>query len=182
MSRIGRKPITVPSKVSVDIAKNGVVTVKGPKGTLTRSFPPAMTFDMQDGIVVVNRPTDSRNHRSLHGLTRALLQNMVTGVNDGFKKELEMVGVGYRAVMQGDAMELSLGFSHPIILDPPEGITYEIEKGGRAFSVSGTDKELVGETAAKIRALRKPEPYKGKGVRYRGEYVRIKAGKSAKTT
>jgi len=181
MSRIGRKPITLPSKVSVDIAKNGAVTVKGPKGALTRSFSPDMTFEIQDGVITVNRPTDSRNHRALHGLTRALLQNMVIGVKDGFKKELEMVGVGYRAIMQGNAMELNLGFSHPVVLDPPEGITYEVEKGGRAFSVSGTDKELVGETAAKIRALRKPEPYKGKGVRYRGEYVRIKAGKSAKT-
>ena len=181
MSRIGRKPITIPTTVSVDIAKNGAVTVKGPKGVLTRSFSPDMTFDLQDGVIVVNRPTDSRNHRAMHGLTRALLQNMVTGVSEGYKKELEMVGVGYRAVMQGKAMELNLGFSHPVVLDPPEGITYEVDKGGRSFSVSGTDKELVGETAAKIRALRKPEPYKGKGVRYRGEYVRIKAGKSAKT-
>ena len=153
MSRIGRKPITLPSKVSVDIAKNGAVTVKGPKGALTRSFSPDMTFEIQDGVITVNRPTDSRNHRALHGLTRALLQNMVIGVNDGFKKELEMVGVGYRAIMQGNAMELSLGFSHPVVLDPPEGITYEVEKGGRAFSVSGTDKELVGETAAKIQSI-----------------------------
>ncbi len=180
MSRIGRKPVIIPSKVSVDIAKNGAVTVKGPKGTMTRSFSPDMTIEMQDGEIVVSRPTDNRQHRAIHGLTRSLIQNMVTGVSDGFKKELEMVGVGYRAVMQGNAMELSLGFSHPVVLDPPEGITFEVDKGGRSFSVSGSDKEQVGETAAKIRALRKPEPYKGKGVRYRGEYVRIKAGKSAK--
>ncbi len=182
MSRIGRKPVTIPSNVSVDIAKNGAVTVKGPKGALTRSFSPDMTVEVQNGEVIVSRATDQRHHRALHGLTRALIQNMVTGVNDGFKKDLEMVGVGYRAVMKGDVMELSLGFSHPVVLDPPEGISFEVEKGGRAFSVSGIDKEQVGETAAKIRSLRKPEPYKGKGVRYRGEYVRIKAGKSAKTT
>ena len=181
MSRIGRKPVAIPANVTVDIAKNGAVTVKGPKGSLTRSFAPDMTIEMQGGELIVTRPTDQRHHRALHGLTRALLQNMVTGVSEGFKKELEMVGVGYRAVMKGDAMELSLGFSHPVILDPPAGITYEVAKGGRSFSVSGIDKEQVGEIAAEIRALRKPEPYKGKGVRYRGEYVRIKAGKSAKS-
>ena len=180
MSRIGRQPIELPKNVTVEISKNNAVTVKGPKGTLTRTLPAAMTIENENGEVVVSRPTDQRNHRALHGLTRSLLQNMVTGVNEGYSKELDLVGVGYRAVMQGDAMELSVGFSHPVLLDPPEGISYEVEKGGRAFIVRGIDKELVGETAAKIRSLRKPEPYKGKGIRYHGEYVRSKAGKSAK--
>ena len=180
MSRIGRRPIVIPDKVSIDISKANTVTVKGPRGSLVRSFSPDMTIKQQDGQILVTRPTDQRNHRSMHGLTQALLQNMVTGVNDGFTKELELVGVGYRAAMQDNALELSLGFSHPVVIDPPEGITFTVDKGGRTFSVSGADKEVVGETAAKIRALRKPEPYKGKGVRYRGEYVRIKAGKSAK--
>ena len=180
MSRIGRKPVTIPSGVTIDIDKNNTVTVKGPKGTLTRTFFPDMRIRIQDGEVIVERPTDNRQHRALHGLTRALLNNMVVGVSDGFTKNLELVGTGYRATMQGNAIELSLGFSHPVVIDPPEGITFEVEKGGRTFSVSGIDKEVVGEVAAEIRALRPPEPYKGKGVRYSGEYVRIKAGKSAK--
>ncbi|MCP4164627.1 MAG: 50S ribosomal protein L6 [Chloroflexi bacterium] len=181
MSRIGRKPVVIPEKITIDIAKNNTVKVKGPKGSLERTFSPDMTIEIKNGEVVISRPTDQRNHRSIHGLTRALLQNMVTGVSEGYTKDLDLVGVGYRAIMQGDAIELSLGFSHPVIIPPPEGITFFVEKGGRSFSVSGADKEVVGETAAKIRSLRKPEPYKGKGVRYRGEFVRIKAGKSAKT-
>jgi len=180
MSRIGRKPVVIPAKVSVELGKNNKVTVKGPKGELTRSFSPDMTFEMKDGQVVVSRPTDLRHHRALHGLTRALLANMVTGVSEGFVKELEMVGVGYRAVMKGNALDLSLGFSHPVVIEPPEGISFEVEKGGRAFHVRGADKELVGEVAAKIRALRPPEPYKGKGISYRGEYIRRKAGKAGK--
>lgn len=180
MSRIGHKPVTIPQGVTIDVAKDNTVTVKGPKGTLTRTFSPDMTIVVEDGQLLVNRPTDSNHHRALHGLTRALLQNMVTGVTQGFRKELELIGVGYRAVMQGNALDLSLGFSHPTVLEPPENITFEVDKGGRSFSVSGVDKELVGEVAARIRALRPPEPYKGKGIRYRGEFVRIKAGKSAK--
>lgn len=180
MSRIGRKPVTIPAGITVEISKANSVSVKGPKGSLVRSFSPDMTIEKKEGAVIVTRPTDQSHHRALHGLTRSLIQNMVTGVNEGFKKELELVGVGYRAVMQGQSLELSLGFSHPVVIDPPENTSFDVEKGGRAFSVSGIDKEVVGELAAEIRALRKPEPYKGKGVRYRGEYVRSKAGKSAK--
>lgn len=180
MSRIGRKPVDIPAKVTVNIDKHNKVTVKGPKGELTRTFSPDMTIKMEDGKIVITRPTDQRHHRSLHGLTRALLANMVIGVSEGFVKELEMVGVGYRAVSKGKALDLSLGLSHPVIIEPPAGINFEIEKGGRSFRIMGADKELVGEVAAKIRALRPPEPYKGKGIRYRGEYVRMKAGKAGK--
>lgn len=180
MSRIGRKPIVIPEKVNIEIGKNNKVTVKGPKGELTRTFSPDMTIEMKDGQVVISRPTDQRHHRALHGLTRALLANMVTGVSQGYVKELEMTGVGYRAVMKGNALDLSLGFSHPVVIEPPEGISFEVEKGGRAFSVKGIDKELVGEIAAEIRAMRPPEPYKGKGISYRGEYIRRKAGKAGK--
>ncbi len=180
MSRIGKKPIDIPEKVSIQIGKNNTVTVKGPKGELTRTFSPDMTIEVKDGQVVVSRPTDQRSHRALHGLTRALLANMVTGVSQGYVKQLEMVGVGYRAVMKGNALDLSLGFSHPVIIEPPEGITFEVDKGGRSFRVMGIDKELVGETTAKIRRLRPPEPYKGKGIRYKDEVVRRKAGKAGK--
>jgi len=180
MSRIGRKPISIPEKVEIKIGKNNKVTVKGPKGELTRTFNPDMTIELKDGQVEITRPTDQRHHRALHGLTRALLANMVTGVSQGYVKELEMTGVGYRAVMKGNALDLSLGFSHPVVIEPPEGISFEVEKGGRAFHVKGIDKELVGEVAAKIRALRPPEPYKGKGISYRGEYIRRKAGKAGK--
>jgi len=180
MSRIGRKPIVIPKKVNIEIGKNNKVTVKGPKGELTRTFSPDMTLELKDGQVVISRPTDQRHHRALHGLTRALLANMVTGVSQGYVKELEMTGVGYRAVMKGNALDLSLGFSHPVVIEPPEGITFEVEKGGRAFHVKGIDKELVGEVAAEIRSLRPPEPYKGKGISYRGEYIRRKAGKAGK--
>jgi large subunit ribosomal protein L6 len=180
MSRIGRKPIVIPEKVNIEIGKNNKVTVKGPKGELTRTFSPDMTIELKDGQVAISRPTDQRHHRALHGLTRALLANMVTGVSQGYVKELEMTGVGYRAVMKGNALDLSLGFSHPVVIEPPEGITFEVEKGGRAFHVKGIDKELVGEVAAEIRSLRPPEPYKGKGISYRGEYIRRKAGKAGK--
>jgi len=180
MSRIGKKPIDIPEKVTVDIGKNNKVTVKGPKGELTRTFSPDMTIEMKDGQIVISRPTDQRHHRALHGLTRALLANMVTGVSQGYVKRLDMVGVGYRAVMKGNALDLSLGFSHPVVIEPPEGITFEVEKGGRSFRVMGIDKELVGETAAKIRRLRPPEPYKVKGIKYHDEIVRRKAGKAGK--
>lgn len=179
MSRIGMKPIPVPDKVEVDI-RGSHVTVKGPKGELSRSFHLDMEIALEDGILRVSRPTDHRTHRSLHGLTRSLLANMVTGVSEGFSKDLEIVGTGYRAVMQDDDLILHLGYSHPIEFKAPEGITFEVPRTGRAVKVSGVDKELVGEIAARIRRQRPPEPYKGKGIRYQGEYVRRKAGKAGR--
>ncbi|MGQ9585436.1 MAG: 50S ribosomal protein L6 [Anaerolineae bacterium] len=180
MSRIGLMPIPIPSGVQVTVEPGNQVTVKGPRGSLIRSFSPDLKIEVTDGQVVVARPSDARHHRALHGLTRALLANMVTGVSQGFRKELEIVGVGYRAELQGQKLVLFLGFSHPVEVEPPAGIHFEVDRGGRKFSVLGIDKELVGEVAAKIRAKRPPEPYKGKGVRYVGEYVRVKAGKSGK--
>lgn len=179
MSRIGRMPIPIPSDVQVAI-HGSEVTVKGPKGELTRRFHPDMSITLQDSQLVVTRPTDHRLHRSLHGLTRALLANMVQGVHDGFRKELEIHGVGYRAQMEGEKLILLVGYSHPVQIDPPPGITIGVEKGYRNVVVEGVDKELVGRVAAEIRAVRKPEPYKGKGIRYAGEYVRRKAGKAGK--
>jgi large subunit ribosomal protein L6 len=180
VSRIGRMPIALPKGVEVKVEPGNLVTVKGPKGTLTRALHPEMQIEVAGGQVVVRRPSDARHHRALHGLTRALLANMVTGVSEGFRKELEIVGVGYRAELQGRKLVLSLGFSHPVEVEPPEGIAFEVDRSGRKFSVLGIDKELVGEVAAKIRAKRPPEPYKGKGIRYVGEYVRMKAGKGGK--
>lgn len=180
MSRIGRMPIDIPAGVQVQIESGNRVTVKGPKGELSRSLSPDMKIEIVDGQVVVTRPSDARHHRSLHGLTRALLANMVTGVSEGFRKDMEIVGVGYRAQLQGESLVLALGYSHPVEVEPPAGITFEVERSGRKFSVAGIDKELVGEVAAKIRAKRPPEPYKGKGIRYAGEYVRTKAGKAGK--
>lgn len=180
MSRIGRMPIALPKGVEIKVEPGNLVTVKGPKGTLTRALHPDMQIEVAEGRVVVHRPSDARHHRALHGLTRALLANMVTGVSQGFRKELEIVGVGYRAELQGQKLVLSLGFSHPVEVEPPEGIAFEVDRSGRKFSVLGIDKELVGEVAAKIRAKRPPEPYKGKGIRYVGEYVRMKAGKGGK--
>jgi large subunit ribosomal protein L6 len=179
MSRIGLKPIPVPDKVEVDI-RGSHVTVKGPRGVLSRSLHPDMTIAQEAGELRVTRPTDQRMHRALHGLTRSLLANMVTGVSEGFSKELEIVGTGYRAAMQGDDLILQLGYSHPIEFKPPKGITFEVPKNGRGVTVLGYDKELVGEIAARIRRQRPPEPYKGKGVRYAGEYVRRKAGKAGR--
>lgn len=179
MSRIGKKPIELPEKVEVDI-RGSEVTVKGPKGTLRRSMSPDMKISLEDGILTVERPTDQRGHRSLHGLTRALLFNMVQGVSQGFSKTLEIVGTGYRAEMQGETLILYLGYSHPIEFPPPDGISFEVPRGGRTVTVQGYDKELVGEIAARIRRQRPPEPYKGKGVRYEGEYVRRKAGKAGR--
>lgn len=179
MSRVGKKPIELPKKVEVDI-RGSEVTVKGPKGTLHRAFHPDMAIELQEGVLLVKRPTDQRDHRALHGLTRALLANMVQGVSEGYAKVLEIVGTGYRAEMQGETLELHLGYSHPILFPPPEGISFEVPKGGRTVTVQGIDKELVGEIAARIRRQRPPEPYKGKGARYEGERVRRKAGKAGR--
>lgn len=179
MSRIGKQPISVPDKVQVDIQGNHV-TVKGPLGELSRAFSPDMSITLEDGILGVERPTNHRNHRAMHGLTRALLANMVTGVSQGYSKTLEIVGTGYRALMQGEDLVLHLGYSHPIEFPAPAGISFEVPRGGRSVIVNGVDKELVGEIAARIRRQRPPEPYKGKGVRYEGEYVRRKAGKAGR--
>ncbi len=179
MSRIGRMPIPVPQGVTVDVQKN-TVRVKGPKGEMVRTFDPDMQIELEDNTVFVRRPTDQRRHRALHGLTRALLNNMVTGVSQGFVRRLQIEGVGYRAELQGKNLVLNVGYSHPVVIEPPDGISFEVEKGYRWLSVSGIDKELVGEMAARIRRVRPPEPYKGKGIRYEGEYVRRKAGKAGK--
>ena len=179
MSRIGRSPITVPSSVSVDVV-DGVVTVKGPNGTMHRTLPDGITLRQDGDVLNVERINDETMYRSLHGLTRTLVSNMVTGVTDGFSKDLEIVGVGYRAIAKGPgALELALGFSHPVYVDAPDGITFEVPLPTR-ITVKGIDKEKVGQVAADIRKLRKPEPYKGKGVRYAGERVLRKAGKAAK--
>lgn len=172
-------PIPIPKGVQLDI-KGSHVTVKGPKGELSRSFNQDITISLQDGQIVVTRPTDNQQHRALHGLTRALLANMVTGVTTGYRKDLEIRGVGYRAEMRGDNLVLYVGFSHPIEIAPPSGIAFDIESRGKNIVVEGIDKELVGEMAARVRRVRPPEPYKGKGIRYVGEYVRQKAGKAGK--
>ena len=179
MSRIGKSPIPVPSGVDVTIAGKHV-TVKGPQGTLERDLPGEITVRQEDSTLFVERPNDERSNRALHGLTRSLVNNMVTGVANGFTKELEIVGVGYRATAKGPTqLELALGFSHPVMVDAPNGITFEVPQPTRIV-VKGIDKEMVGQVAANIRKIRKPEPYKGKGVRYAGEYVQRKAGKAAK--
>jgi large subunit ribosomal protein L6 len=178
MSRIGRLPITVPSGVDVTIDGRNV-TVTGPKGTLSRSLHPDITVSREDGTLVVTRPTEQKTHKQLHGLTRTLVNNMVVGVTDGYRKGLEITGVGYRATKVGEKLQLNLGYSHPIEIDPPQGISFEVENPTR-LAVIGIDKELVGQVAARVRAMRKPEPYKGKGVRYAGEQIRRKAGKAGK--
>src|SRR5262245_50541257 len=179
MSRIGKSPITVPGAVNVSL-DDRKVTVKGPKGTLAREIPGDITVRQDGDTIVVERPDDERLNRSLHGLTRTLVNNMVVGVTDGFRKELEIVGVGYRAEAQGPtALRLALGFSHPVVVQAPEGITFEVPVPTRVV-VTGIDKEAVGQVAANIRALRKPEPYKGKGVKYAGEKILRKAGKAGK--
>ncbi|MCB0035027.1 MAG: 50S ribosomal protein L6 [Anaerolineales bacterium] len=181
MSRIGRAPIELPKGVTVDIKKGNEVTVSGAKGKLTQTFHPDMTIKMDEGSVVVERPTDSRQHRSVHGLTRSLLNNMVIGVSEGFEKRLDIQGVGYRSEMSGDKLILHVGYSHPVEVDPPTSDTsFVVENRGRLVIISGIDKQVVGETAAKIRKVRPPEPYKGKGIRYLGENVRRKAGKAGK--
>jgi large subunit ribosomal protein L6 len=179
MSRIGKQPIPVPSGVEVAISGSNI-RVKGPKGELQLTAPEAITVAQEDGNLVVTRPSDERQHRALHGLTRTLVANMVTGVSEGYTRELEIVGVGYRAAAPApNRLEMALGFSHPVNVDAPEGITFATPAPTR-IQVSGIDKQLVGQVAANIRKIRKPEPYKGKGIRYAGEVVRRKAGKAAK--
>jgi large subunit ribosomal protein L6 len=178
MSRIGRLPIIVPA--GVDVTLDGrVITVKGPKGTLTRQLPPRIEIEREGDTILVTRPTENKLDKSLHGLTRTLVNNMVVGVTTGYRKGLEIIGVGYRAQKIGNNLQLALGYSHPIEIVPPDGISFELETPLR-LAVVGIDKELVGQVAAKVRATRKPEPYKGKGVRYAGEQVRRKAGKAGK--
>ncbi|MGE1062392.1 50S ribosomal protein L6 [Megasphaera paucivorans] len=176
MSRIGRMPIDIPAGVKVTL-DGQFIAVKGPKGELTRTLHQDMKVNIQDNVITVERPSEEKQHRALHGLTRALIHNMVVGVTDGFKKELEIQGVGYRAQMKGQKLALTLGFSHPLELDAPEGISVECPSA-TLIVVSGANKEHVGEFAAKIRGYRLPEPYKGKGIRYVGEHVRRKAGKA----
>ena len=178
MSRIGRLPIAVPSGVDVTI-DGRKVTVKGPKGELSRELHPDMAVRREDATIVVSRPTEQKHHRQLHGLTRTLVNNMVVGVTTGYRKGLEITGVGYRAALVGRKLQLSLGYSHPIEIEPPAGINFELENPTR-LAVVGIDKELVGQMAARVRSSRKPEPYKGKGVKYAGERIRRKAGKAGK--
>jgi large subunit ribosomal protein L6 len=178
MSRIGKQPIPIPSGVEVQVADSRV-SVKGSKGSLALELHPAMSVAITDGSVVVSRPTDESHHRALHGLTRSLIANMVEGVTNGYTRTLEIQGVGYRAALKGATLELAVGYSHPVIVEAPAGITFEVPQPNRII-VSGTDKQAVGQVAANIRAIRKPDPYKGKGIRYQGEYVRKKAGKAGK--
>jgi large subunit ribosomal protein L6 len=180
MSRIGKKPIAVPDKVNVTVNQQDV-TVKGPKGQLSFSVHPNMTVKQEDGSVIVERPDDQRQNRALHGLTRALVANMITGVSTGFRKSLIVEGVGYTSDLRGKDLVLKLGYSHEIVFPPPEGISFELEDRGRVIHISGADKQVVGQTAANIRELRPPEPYKGKGIRYSDEIIRRKAGKAGKT-
>ncbi len=182
MSRIGKQPITVPAGVTVTVGNNNIITVKGPKGTLTQEIDRDIIVEVKDGVVNVTRPTDQIRHRAMHGLYRSLLNNMVVGVTTGFKKQLELVGVGYKAVNTGNLLDLALGYSHNILFDIPKEITVATEtlKGQNPkIMLEGVDNQLLGAVAAKIRSLRKPEPYKGKGVRYSDEFIRRKAGKAA---
>ena len=178
MSRIGRMPIAVPAGVNVDIAENNQVTVKGPKGTLTRVLPEEMDIKLEGDQIIVTRPNDLKKMKSLHGLTRTLINNMVVGVTEGYTKKLEVNGVGYRAAKQGKKLTLSLGYSHPVEMEDPEGIESVVE--GNVITVSGIDKEKVGQYAAEIREKRQPEPYKGKGIKYADEVIRRKVGKTGK--
>ena len=179
MSRIGNKVITLPNSVTVTVAENNFVTVKGPKGELAFRFTPNVSFDISENEIVVKRNSDSKTDKTLHGTTRAVLNNMVVGVTEGFKKQLEVKGVGYRATLQGNKLVVNAGYSHNIELEIPSGLKVELPKNTDII-VSGCDKQLVGEFAANIRAIRKPEPYKGKGIRYIDEFVRHKEGKTAK--
>lgn len=178
MSRIGLKPIEIPQGVEVKLDQH-TITVKGPKGTLTRELHPDMKVNIEDQVITVERPSDAKEHRSLHGTTRSIINNLVQGVSAGYQKELEIIGVGYRAQMQGSKLVIGAGYSHPVEIDKIEGIEFEVPKNTQVF-VKGIDKELVGKVAANIRAIRPPEPYKGKGIRYAGEFVRRKEGKTAK--
>jgi large subunit ribosomal protein L6 len=178
MSRIGLRPIPVPGGVDIKL-EPGAVMVKGPKGELRQDVSQMLTIEQEDGTVVVSRPNDERRNRQLHGLTRTLIANMVIGVTDGYTKNLEIQGVGYRAALDGKTLVLNVGYSHPVRMEAPEGITFNVETPTR-LSVTGIDKQLVGEVAARIRRVRPPEPYKGKGIRYQGEFVRRKAGKAGK--
>ncbi|WP_165171228.1 MULTISPECIES: 50S ribosomal protein L6 [unclassified Adlercreutzia] len=178
MSRIGKMPVTVPAGVDVTI-DGTTVTVKGPKGELTRTFQPCMTITQEGSEIIVSRPDDTRESKSFHGLTRTLIHNMVEGVSAGFSKKLQLVGVGYRAALKGKDLEMQLGYSHPVLVEAPEGITFEVPSQTEIV-VSGPSKEQVGQVAANIRKWRKPEPYKGKGIRYEGEHVRRKVGKAGK--
>ena len=179
MSRIGRLPITVPAGVTVTVDDANLVTVKGPKGTLSQQVNSAITVKQEGNILTLERPTDSKPHKAMHGLYRALIHNMVVGVTEGFKKTLVMEGVGYRAQVDGKALTLNVGYSHPVVFNPPEGITYEAP-AATTIVVKGIDKQVVGEMAAEIRAIRKPEPYLGKGIRYENEHIRRKEGKAGK--
>ena len=179
MSRVGKMPIAIPAGVTVDIAENNLVTVKGPKGELSRQCAPEMTIKVEGTEIIVERPNDLKRNKALHGLTRALINNMVTGVTDGFQKTLLIVGVGYKAAMQGSDLNLSLGYSHPIIYKPREGVTIEVPEQTKII-VKGISKEAVGQTAAEIREFRSPEPYKGKGIKYDTENIRRKVGKTGK--
>lgn len=179
MSRIGKKPVPIPAGVKVNI-EGSKVTIQGPKGTLTQTFDPNLQIQVKDGHIIVTAP-DAPGYSALHGLTRALINNMVIGVTEGYKRTLEVEGVGYRAELQGKNLVLSVGLSHQVTIEPPPGITFTVDKSQRVFTVEGIDKQLVGEVAARIRAVRPPEPYKGKGIRYQGEKIRRKAGKAGKT-
>jgi len=179
VSRVGRLPVVVPSGVEVKI-DGSHVKIKGPKGEMEFTFSPKIKIAFADGEIAVKRPSDAREMRSLHGTTRALIQNMITGVTEGYKKELQLVGVGYRASMTGKNLTLNVGYSHPVEIEPPPGITFEVGERAQQIFITGIDKQAVGQIAADIRKVRKPEPYKGKGIRYKDEYVRHKAGKAGK--
>ena len=179
MSRIGKLPITVPGGVTITVGDGNTVTVKGPKGTLTENLSPAMELVQENGVLTVKRPSDSKEHRALHGLTRSLVHNMVVGVTEGFSKNLEINGVGYRAQMQGTKLVLNLGYSHPVEITPPSGISFECPTPNKVI-VKGISKQQVGQVAADIRKWRKPEPYKGKGIKYVDEVIRRKEGKAGK--
>ncbi len=185
MSRIGKKPITLPKGVEIKVEEGNLVTVKGPKGTLTQKFHPDMIISQENGTLSVNRPSESKQHKALHGLTRTLVHNMVVGVTDGWERRLEINGVGYRAALEGKTLVLNLGFSHQVRLNPPENVQYVVGERKSAndplgLTVRGIDKQVVGEEAARIRSLRPPEPYKGKGIKYLEEKIRRKAGKAGK--